>query len=84
MPFFILNLHLFKKKQMDKFFTLIFLCFASLLLKGQTLIHKISPTNNFDIAYEIWELDNGLTIIVHEDDSDPIVHVEVTYHVGSK
>tara|TARA_B100001741_G_scaffold313814_1_gene322277 strand:- start:2445 stop:5249 length:2805 start_codon:yes stop_codon:yes gene_type:complete len=68
---------------MNKIITLIFLCFASFLLKAQTLIHKISSTNNFDIAYEIWELDNGLTIIVHEDDSDPIVHVEVTYHVGS-
>ena len=26
---------------------------------------------------------NGLTVIVSEDHSDPIVHVEVTYHVGS-
>ena len=28
-------------------------------------------------------LDNGLTVIVHEDHSDPVVHVDVTYHVGS-
>ncbi len=26
---------------------------------------------------------NGLTVIVHEDHSDPVVHVDVTYHVGS-
>ena len=26
-------------------------------------------------------LPNGLTIIVHEDHSDPVVHVDVTYHV---
>src|SRR6478609_4288691 len=35
------------------------------------------------IAYEKWRLPNGLTVIVHEDHSDPIVHVDVTYHVGS-
>lgn len=35
------------------------------------------------IPYEKYELDNGLTLIIHEDDSDPLVHVDVTYHVGS-
>ena len=35
------------------------------------------------IAYEKFELDNGLTVILHEDHSDPLVHVDVTYHVGS-
>ena len=28
-------------------------------------------------------LPNGLTIVVHEDHSDPIAYVDVTYHVGS-
>lgn len=35
------------------------------------------------IPYEKYKLPNGLTVIVHEDHSDPIVHVDVTYHVGS-
>ena len=35
------------------------------------------------IPYEKYALPNGLTVIVHEDHSDPIVHVDVTYHVGS-
>lgn len=35
------------------------------------------------IPYEKYKLDNGLTLIIHEDHSDPIVHVDVTYHVGS-
>src|SRR5690606_19893357 len=35
------------------------------------------------IPYEKYVLPNGLTLIVHEDHSDPIVHVDVTYHVGS-
>src|SRR5215510_707380 len=35
------------------------------------------------IPYEKYVLSNGLTLVVHEDHSDPIVHVDVTYHVGS-
>lgn len=35
------------------------------------------------IPYSKYVLPNGLTVIVHEDHSDPIVHVDVTYHVGS-
>jgi len=35
------------------------------------------------IPYEKFVLSNGLTLVVHEDHSDPIVHVDVTYHVGS-
>ena len=30
-----------------------------------------------------YRLDNGLTVILSPDDSDPLVHVDVTYHVGS-
>ena len=35
------------------------------------------------IPYSKFVLPNGLTLVVHEDHSDPIVHVDVTYHVGS-
>ncbi len=35
------------------------------------------------IPYKKYELENGLIVIIHEDHSDPIVHVDVTYHVGS-
>ena len=47
-----------------------------------TLVKEAS-SNPIDIAYEKWELPNGLKILIHEDHSDPIVHVHVTYHVGS-
>ena len=58
--------------------------FVAVTIQAQTLVEKVVPEEgSIDIAYEIWELDNGLTIIVHEDHSDPIVHVELTYHVGS-
>lgn len=36
------------------------------------------------IEYEQFVLDNGLTLIVHEDRKAPIVAVNVWYHVGSK
>jgi len=36
------------------------------------------------IAFEEYTLDNGLTVILHEDKSTPIVAVTVMYHVGSK
>ncbi len=37
-----------------------------------------------DIPFERFTLDNGLTVIVHEDHKAPIVAVNVWYHVGSK
>ena len=37
-----------------------------------------------DIAYRKFVLQNGLTLLVHEDHKAPIVAVNVWYHVGSK
>lgn len=39
--------------------------------------------NKVNIPYERYILPNGLTLLIHEDHSDPLVHVDVTYHVGS-
>lgn len=39
---------------------------------------------NVDIPYKKFVLNNGLTLIVHEDHKAPIVAVNVWYHVGSK
>lgn len=36
------------------------------------------------IPYAKYKLRNGLTVIIHEDHSNPRVHVDVTYKVGSK
>ncbi|MBT3417439.1 MAG: insulinase family protein, partial [Flavobacteriales bacterium] len=47
-----------------------------------TLI-KNCGSGELDISYQKWELPNGLTVLIHEDHSDPIVQVHVTYHVGS-
>jgi zinc protease len=48
------------------------------------LVEKIEQKGNqVVIPYEKYVLPNGLTVIIHEDHSDPIVQVDVTYHVGS-
>src|SRR5437868_1339214 len=36
------------------------------------------------LQYEITTLPNGLTVVLSEDHSTPIVHVQLWYHVGSK
>ena len=41
------------------------------------------PKTQFKIDYEKYKLENGLTVILHEDKSDPIVSVAIQYHVGS-
>ena len=40
--------------------------------------------DSIDIPYVKYILDNGLTLIIHEDKKAPIVSVNVWYHVGSK
>ena len=41
-------------------------------------------SGEIDIPYTRYVLDNGLTLIVHEDHKAPIIAVNVWYHVGSK
>ena len=50
---------------------------------------KRTAAGNFDrsryaIQYKKFVLDNGLTLLVHEDKSVPIVGVNMWYHVGSR
>jgi len=61
------------------------LCFTPKLLMAQAkFIEKVEQKGDeLVIPYSKYILPNGLTVIVHEDHSDPIVHVDVTYHVGS-
>ena len=61
------------------------LVFVSALGWAQTkLIEKVTKTGDeIVIPYEKYQLNNGLKLIIHEDHSDPLVHVDVTYHVGS-
>ena len=67
------------------FFAVLTLFGTSSMLYAQTqLIEEVTRSGDeILIPYQKFELDNGLTVIVHEDDSDPLVHVDITYHVGS-
>ena len=60
--------------------------FSALLLPLAAQGQEVNPIPEPapDIAYEKFELDNGLTVIVHEDHKAPIVAVNIWYHVGSK
>ena len=73
---------------MSKFnFFLITFLFASFNListnDNEPVLLKSASTNPIDIPFEKWQFPNGLKVLIHEDNSDPLVHVHVTYHVGS-
>ena len=59
-------------------FTVLF-CFLLSMVQAQT---KTYP--NIDIPFKKFVLDNGLTLIVHEDPKLPIAAFNIWYHVGSK
>ena len=56
----------------------IFLGFATPVAANDGLVTQV------DIAYERFELENGLTVLVHSDHSTPTVFVSMWYGVGSK
>ncbi len=69
---------------MKNSFILAFMLMSSFLWSQTVLIEKVGKKGEeIVIPYEKYELENGLTLIIHEDHSDPLVHVDVTYHVGS-
>jgi zinc protease len=70
---------------MKKFFLTVAAFLAIGYTQAQTrLVEEVSKKGDeLVIPYKKYVLDNGLTLIVHEDNSDPLVHVDVTYHVGS-
>ncbi|MEO5968171.1 MAG: pitrilysin family protein [Ferruginibacter sp.] len=56
---------------------------ASVFAQAKLIEKVVKKGNEIVIPYEKYVLPNGLTVVIHEDHSDPIVHVDVTYHVGS-
>ncbi len=61
------------------------ICVATFTSIGQAkLVETITKTGDeLVIPYSKYVLPNGLTIVLAEDRSDPLLHVDVTYHVGS-
>jgi len=49
-----------------------------------SLLPSCQPAGpEFNIDYEQYQLDNGLSVVLHEDRSDPVTAVAILYHVGS-
>jgi len=73
---------------MNKLILTLSLVLVSVLTFAQSsfqLVEKVDLENGkVIIPYSKFKLPaNELTLIIHEDHSDPIVHVQVAYHVGS-
>jgi len=70
---------------MNRFFATFII--SLLVVSCSTGVQKLEQVKANDgdivIPYTKYQLENGLTVILHEDNSDPLVHVDVTYHVGS-
>jgi zinc protease len=56
----------------------------ALIIFSITNILDASPLPIPEINYEKFTLNNGLTVVVHEDRKVPMVAVNIWYHVGSK
>ena len=64
-----------------------FSCGILRTLGGVFLLSSVSHADfseGIDIPYTEFQLDNGLTLLVHQDRKAPIVAVNIWYHVGSK
>jgi zinc protease len=57
------------------------LCLGAMAAAGAGAVTEVKPPR---LTYGVSTLPNGLTLILHEDHSTPIVNVQVWYHVGSK
>ncbi|PQA87919.1 M16 family metallopeptidase [Hyphococcus luteus] len=54
------------------------------LVSAVALVLAPAAAADIELPYSEFTLDNGLTVIVHEDRKAPLVAVSVWYHVGSK
>src|SRR6187551_2525384 len=89
-PLFFYRYHLYcnlsKTPFMKKIIPLFLLLFlmSTMAFTQAKLVQKVEKkANEIVIPFQKYVLPNGLTVIISEDHSDPVVHVDVTYHVGS-
>jgi zinc protease len=59
--------------------------FGFLMLSALILVSgcSVDKKTSLSVPYETYKLDNGLTVILNEDKSDPITSLVILYHVGS-
>ena len=58
--------------------------FSTILATSALLAASSAGAVDIDLPYDKFQLDNGLTVVVHEDRKAPLVAVSIWYHVGSK
>ena len=58
--------------------------FRSLLWAAMMTFSATATTGQTRVEFDQYRLDNGLTVILHEDHSAPVASVVAMYHVGSK
>src|ERR1700686_258709 len=58
--------------------------FAVAALIGLSGLSSSAAVRPPKLQYDIATLPNGLTLVLSEDHSTPIVHLQLWYHVGSK
>src|SRR5690554_3527069 len=68
-----------------KFFKILSLTILSITIfvSCEKPLEKTSEDKEFKVEFETYTLDNGLQVIFHVDNSDPVVAVALTSHVGS-
>ena len=67
-----------------KKFSVLFLLVAVLAAVVWVVVPLQAAVRPPKLTYERLVLPNGMKVILHQDKSTPIVHVELWYHVGSK
>lgn len=78
--------------EIHRFFTLHFtprtsdwtMSMKTLFITLHIMLMSGTAFSQVNITFEQFKLDNGLTVILHEDHSAPVAAVTVMYHVGSK
>jgi len=73
-------------RKLNRILVLLLLCCPAYYAGAQQakLVQKVvKKGDELVIPFQKYVLPNGLTVILTEDHSDPIVHVDVMYHVGS-
>ncbi|MBK6948469.1 MAG: insulinase family protein [Haliscomenobacter sp.] len=56
---------------------------AFLWMAALLAVNSLTGQGNLQIPYQLHKLPNGLTVILHEDHTVPMIAVDVWYHVGS-
>lgn len=71
-------------QHMKSICTFVFACLSVAASAQPKLVEEVKgKPGEVVIPFQKYVLPNGLTVILTEDHSDPIVHVDVAYHVGS-